>query len=82
MYDAFSIDYDRFVNWDSRLDFEMPFLLRQLEPLAHPDGRLTRVLDAACATGRHAITLSLNGFAAAGAVSLPSKVVRRREGAS
>ena len=74
MYDAFSIDYDRFVNWDSRLEFEMPFLLRQLEPLAHPDGQPTRVLDAACATGRHAIALSLNGFAAAGADLSPAMI--------
>jgi glycine/sarcosine N-methyltransferase len=67
MYDALSADYDRFVNWDSRLEFEMPFLLRQLDPYAHPGGQPVRVLDAACATGRHAIALALRGFAAAGA---------------
>ncbi len=74
MYDAFSADYDRFVNWDSRLEFEMPFLLRQLEPLTHPGGQPARVLDAACATGRHAIALALNGFAAAGADLSPAMI--------
>ena len=74
MYDAFSVDYDRFVDWDSRLEFEMPFLLRQLEPLAHPGGQPARVLDAACATGRHAIALTLNGFAAAGADLSPAMI--------
>lgn len=66
MYDTFSSDYDRFVNWDSRLEFEMPFLLRQLEAVAQP-GAAPRVLDSACATGRHAIALALRGYAAAGA---------------
>ncbi|MBP1694600.1 MAG: hypothetical protein H6Q37_2483, partial [Chloroflexi bacterium] len=26
MYDSFSSDYDRFVNWSSRLNFELPFI--------------------------------------------------------
>jgi glycine/sarcosine N-methyltransferase len=74
MYDAFSVDYDRFVNWDSRLKFEMPFLLRQLAPLIHPDGQPARVLDAACATGRHAIALAMKGYTAAGADLSPAMI--------
>ncbi len=81
MYDAFSADYDRFVNWDSRLGFEMPFLLRQLEPLAHADGQPVRVLDAACATGRHAIALALNGFASAGADLSPAMIAQAQNNA-
>ncbi len=30
MYNKFSQDYDRFVNWHNRLAFELPFLLKQL----------------------------------------------------
>ncbi len=82
MYDAFSADYDRFVNWDSRLGFEMPFLLRQLEPLAHADGQPARVLDAACATGRHAIALALNGFASAGADLSPAMIAQAQNNAA
>jgi len=33
MYDKFSQDYDRFVNWDSRLASEIPFLLPKLSSL-------------------------------------------------
>jgi len=59
MYDTLSEDYDRFVNWEQRLKVELPFLLRHL-----PRGR---VLDAACATGWHAIALARNGYATVGA---------------
>ncbi len=82
MYDAFSADYDRFVNWDSRLEFEMPFLFRQLEPLAHADGQPARVLDAACATGRHAIALALNGFVSAGADLSPAMIAQAQNNAA
>jgi glycine/sarcosine N-methyltransferase len=67
MYDAFSVDYDRFVNWDERLAFEIPFLEQQLNPLASAPNQPVRVLDAACATGRHAIALAQLGYSAAGA---------------
>jgi glycine/sarcosine N-methyltransferase len=30
MYDRFSLDYDRFVDWPGRLNFEIPFLLAQI----------------------------------------------------
>jgi hypothetical protein len=41
MYDDFSTDYDRFVDWNGRLAAEMPFIEGQLEAAdAH------RVLDA------------------------------------
>jgi SAM-dependent methyltransferase len=62
MYDAFSIDYDRFVDWDGRLASEMPFIERQLDAAsAH------RVLDAACGTGMHAIALAKRGYEVVGA---------------
>ncbi len=46
LYDGFSQDYDRFVNWNARLAFEMPLLMETLE--RH---HVERVLDVACGTG-------------------------------
>jgi len=57
MYDEFSTDYDRFVDWEGRLAAEMPFILEQLRAM---DAR--RVLDVACGTGMHAIALAAHGF--------------------
>jgi SAM-dependent methyltransferase len=57
MYDEFSTDYDRFVDWEGRLAAEMPFILQQLRAV---DAR--RVLDVACGTGMHAIALATHGF--------------------
>lgn len=62
MYDRFSSDYDRFVNWQARLGFEMPFLEAQLRAV-----NAGRVLDAACGTGMHTLALAQRGFQAAGA---------------
>ncbi len=62
MYDAFSTDYDRFVNWPSRLAAELPFIESQLGAAgAH------RVLDAACGTGQHAVALAQRGYTTSGA---------------
>lgn len=53
MYDELSNDYDRFVNWPSRLALELPFLQTELKRVgAH------RVLDSACGTGQHALALA------------------------
>lgn len=62
LYDTFSTDYDRFVNWTNRLAVEMPFLQSQLK-----EAGATKVLDAACGTGKHVIALAKAGFTAAGA---------------
>jgi SAM-dependent methyltransferase len=76
MYDALSVDYDRFVNWNSRLAFELPFIEQQL---GVPPGR---VLDAACGTGMHAIALAQRGWTAAGADLSPAMITRARENAA
>lgn len=76
MYDQFSADYDYFVNWESRLAVELPFLEQNLRPLSGPSGRPVRVLDAACGTGRHAIALAQRGFLTA-AADLSSEMVAR-----
>jgi len=66
-YDDFSQDYDRFVNWDSRLQAEFPFVEAQLRELKMPVDQKPAVLDAACGTGMHAIELVRRGYRAAGA---------------
>ncbi len=82
MYDTFSVDYDRFVNWDERLAFELPFLEQQLIPLASIQDQQVRVLDAACGTGRHAIALAQRGYTAAGADLSAGMVARAQANAS
>jgi SAM-dependent methyltransferase len=66
-YDSFSADYDRFVNWPGRLAVELPFIEGQLQALAKRIASRPRILDAACGTGMHAITLAKLGYPAAGA---------------
>ena len=73
MYDAFSAYYDRFVNWQERLAFEMPFIDQHLSSLAHSK-QLIRVLDAATGSGMHVIELARSGFVAYGADLSPEMV--------
>ncbi len=62
MYDAFSGDYDRFVDWGARLAVGLPFLEAQLQAAG-----ARRVLDVACGTGAHAIALAQRGYEVVGA---------------
>lgn len=73
MYEAFSEDYDRFVNWEARLALELPFLEDALRSV-----RAHRVLDAACGTGRHAVALAQRGYEVVGADLSPEMVARAR----
>lgn len=82
MYDRFSQDYDRFVNWEARLSAEIPFLSDQLEELRPDSGRSVSVLDAACGTGRHVTALSDMGFECAGADFSKSMVENARMNAN
>lgn len=81
MYDTFSADYDRFVNWPARLAAELPFIEQQLQMLAQPEQDRLRLLDAACGTGMHAIALAARGHAAAGADGSSGMVERARANA-
>jgi glycine/sarcosine N-methyltransferase len=81
MYDAFSSDYDRFVNWESRLAYEMPFITRTLQDLAPSAVNPLRVLDAACGTGMHVLELSRRGFEAAGSDLSPGMIAKARQNA-
>ncbi|MHB0859109.1 MAG: class I SAM-dependent methyltransferase [Anaerolineae bacterium] len=69
-YDALGEDYDRFVNWEERLAFELPFLLG----LFARHG-VHRVLDVACGTGQHAIALARHGYQVT-AVDISQAMVR------
>jgi len=74
LYDALSEDYDRFVNWENRLAYEMPFIERTLREV---DAR--RVLDVACGTGMHAIELARRGYKVVGADPSVPMIERARE---
>jgi len=71
MYDDFSADYDRFVDWPARLAVELPFIERELQAV-----NARRVLDAACGTGMHAIALTRLRYAVAGA-DLSARMIER-----
>ncbi|MDY7040920.1 MAG: class I SAM-dependent methyltransferase, partial [Chloroflexota bacterium] len=77
LYDPFSSDYDRFVNWKERLAYELPFIERQLTAVG-----ARRVLDAACGTGMHAIALAQRGYEVIGADLSAGMIERARENAA
>jgi SAM-dependent methyltransferase len=53
--------FDDFIEWDKRLSFEMPFILKTLE-----EGNCKSVLDFGCGPGRHSLVLSEAGYKVAG----------------
>ncbi len=73
LYDAFSADYDRFVDWPARLAHELPFLEARFR-----EHGVRRVLDSACGTGQHALALARRGYDAAGADLSEGMVARAR----
>ena len=77
LYDAFSADYDRFVDWEGRLRTEMGFIVSQLGK-----HKAERVLDVACGTGRHAIALAQGGYQVTGVDISRGMIERARENAS
>jgi len=81
-YDDFSQDYDQFVNWESRLEAEIPFVEARLSELEMPVDQKSSILDAACGTGMHAIELARHGYRAAGADLSPGMVEKARVNAA
>ena len=73
MYDKLATIYDYFVNWDSRLAYELPFLEQQLRTLGEDPSQI-RVMDTACGTGHHAIALANLGFQMSGSDLFPEMV--------
>jgi glycine/sarcosine N-methyltransferase len=82
MYDAFSQTYDQFVNWQSRLGYEMPFIEEQLARVERDRNGGRRILDAACGTGMHAIALAQRGYHASGADLSPAMVAQAQANAA
>jgi SAM-dependent methyltransferase len=82
MYDTFSENYDRFVNWPGRLAMEMPFIEGQLQALKEQADSPLRVLDAACGTGMHAIALAKKGYQVTGADLSAGMIERARANAA
>lgn len=78
MYKTFSQDYDRFVNWENRLAFEIPFIEKQVASLQQRLGETLRILDAACGTGMHAIALAEKGHHVSAADLSPEMVEKSR----
>lgn len=77
LYDEMGADYDRFVDWEARLAFELPALARILS-----EHGARRLLDAACGTGRHAIALARRGYQVLGADLSAAMVAQARENAA
>jgi len=74
MYQSFSSDYDRFVNWQERLVYEMPFIEEQIKTLQESTGNPLDILDTACGTGMHAVTLARQGHRVSAADLFPQMV--------
>jgi SAM-dependent methyltransferase len=76
MYDDFSADYDRFVDWQGRLAAELPFIEMALQQAGGQ-----RVLDTACGTGMHAIALAQRGYQVVGADQSTGMIDQARKNA-
>ncbi|MDK2980733.1 MAG: glycine/sarcosine N-methyltransferase [Chloroflexota bacterium] len=81
VYDEFSQDYDRFVDWQSRLAFEIPFIRSYLQKAEAGLQRRAHILDVACGSGMHAIALAKEGFVASGADLSPKMLEKAAENA-
>lgn len=55
-FDDISLAYDNTIDWDARLNREIPFLVSLLKK---PEKK--RVLDVACGSGRHSVALAAQG---------------------
>ncbi len=75
-YDRLARLFDVMTDWQARLALEMPFLLRTLD-----QNRARRILDTACGTGWHAITLAQKGYTAAGCDASPQMIEQARANA-
>ena len=68
-FDDLSIAYDNTIDWEARLNREMPFILSLIANIESP-----RVLDIACGSGRHSISLASNGAEVIGVDSSKSMI--------
>ena len=76
-FDDVALAYDDAIDWKVRLAREMPFLKSRL---GSPKGK--RVLDLACGTGRHSVSLALEGADVVGIDNSEVMLSRAKEHAS
>ena len=76
-YDRLARVFDVMTDWQKRLALEMPFLQRTLD-----QNRVRSILDTACGTGWHTITLAQKGYQAAGCDASPQMIERARANAA
>ena len=81
MYDNFSADYDRFVNWNERLAFEMPFIEKQIQKVKSRKNQPLDILDTACGTGMHAVALAKLGHKVSAADLFPEMIYKSHHNA-
>lgn len=81
MYNTFSENYDRFVNWERRLAYEMPFFEKQIRILQTILHRPLDILDTACGTGMHAIALAKAGHRVSAADLFPEMIEKSQQNA-
>jgi ubiquinone/menaquinone biosynthesis C-methylase UbiE len=81
MYNTFADDYDRFVNWNDRLAYEIPFIVRQISFLQRDLDRPLDILDTACGTGMHAIALAKKGHQVSAADLFPEMITKSQQNA-
>jgi 2-polyprenyl-3-methyl-5-hydroxy-6-metoxy-1,4-benzoquinol methylase len=72
-FDDISIAYDNTIDWESRLKRELPFLISLIKSKQNP-----RVLDLACGSGRHSISLATQGAEVIG-VDASKSMIRAAE---
>jgi SAM-dependent methyltransferase len=82
MYDTFSQEYDHFVNWANRLEFELPFLMEQIYAATAKPANRTKILDTATGTGMHAIALAQNGYSCSGVDISEGMIAAARQNAA
>lgn len=75
-YNRLAKAFDIMTDWETRLAHEMPFIQRILE-----EHKSRSVLDTACGTGWHAITLAHKGYRAAGSDASQTMIERARANA-
>ncbi|MBW6474262.1 MAG: methyltransferase domain-containing protein [Anaerolineaceae bacterium] len=81
MYNIFAEDYDRFVNWNDRLAYEIPFIEKQIRFLQDRLERPLDILDTACGTGMHAIALANAGHHVSAADLFPEMITKSQQNA-
>ncbi len=76
-YDRLAAVYDVMNDWPARLAFELPWLEQTLAAQG-----TQRVLDVACGTGQHVITLARHGYTTAGADASPAMIAEAQRNAA